>query len=377
MPGESTSGGPLVWFNARGKPVRVCLIGCGRVGQWLLRAFAGSAEQLASRYGFRPVVVGIATARHGLISSAAGLDLPTLLDLVEAGRPLTEHPGSRQWPVLEGMGAIDAEVLVEVTASPAADGEPGVSHMRAALQRGLAVVTSNKWPVALHGLELVQLARSNGVTLRAEATVMSGTPVLSTLTEGLAGARPTALRGILNATSNFILSDMRRDASYAEALATAQRVGLAERHPTADVEGYDAVAKLMILAGLVFGAQLRVDQVLRQGITGLDRQALEAAASVGARIRPLATLDAAELGQPGSLTARVQPVALGPDDPLAGIDDARNAVVCRAEPLGEVTIIGPGAGLALAGQGVLADLIATARQRSSSAGRMCMASPDA
>jgi homoserine dehydrogenase len=154
---------------------------------------------------------------------------------------------------------------------------------------------------------------------------------------------------------------MSRGASHADALATAQQAGLAERDATADVDGYDAVAKLMILAGLVFGQQLRVDQVARQGIAHLDRAEIEAAAAAGARIRPLATLEFAEPG--GGVSARVQPMPLGPEDPLAGIDGVSNALVCRADPLGAVTIIGPGAGLALAGQGVLADLIAIARRQ--------------
>jgi homoserine dehydrogenase len=345
------------------KPTRICVVGCGTVGQWLLRALAAQAAQLTTRYGFVPVVVGLATARHGLIYNPRGLDLPRLLALVGDGRPLIEHPDVAHWPTaLEGLRTLDADVLVEVTASPAADGEPGISHMRQALRRRLAVVTSNKWPVALHGLELSQLAGRSGVAFRAEATVMSGTPVLSTLVEGLAGATPLSLRGILNATSNFVLSEMRRGASYAEALATTQQVGLAERDPAADVEGHDAVAKLMILAGMVFGRQLGIDQVARQRMTHLGRVDLETAAAAGARIRPVATLEFGEPGRQDGMNARVQPMPLGPDDPLAGIDGVNNAVVCRADPLGAITIIGPGAGVALAGQGVLADLIAIAQR---------------
>jgi homoserine dehydrogenase len=343
------------------KEVRICVVGCGTVGQWLLRVLAAHAAQLATRYDFVPVLVGLATARRGLIYNPSGLNLPTLLALIRSGRLLAEHPDIVQWPTaLEGLRTLDADVLVEVTASPAVDGEHGLSHMREALRRRLAVVTSNKWPVALNGVELAQLARRSGVAFRAEATVMSGTPVLSTLIEGLAGATPVGVRGILNATSNFIVSEMRRGASYAEALATAQQVGLAERDPAADVEGHDAVAKLMILAGLVFGQQLRVDQVARQGITHLDRAEIEAAAAAGAQIRPVATLEFGEPGGKGAVNARVQPMPLGPDDPLAAIDGVNNAVVCRADPLGAITIIGPGAGVALAGQGVLADLIAIA-----------------
>jgi homoserine dehydrogenase len=134
------------------KEVRVCIVGCGTVGQWLLRALAAHAAQLATQYNFEPVVVGLASARHGLIYKPAGLDLPMLLNMAASGRPLTEHPGVAHWPTaLEGLRMLDADVLVEVTASLAVDGEPGVSHMREALRRGLAVVTSSKWPVALHG----------------------------------------------------------------------------------------------------------------------------------------------------------------------------------------------------------------------------------
>lgn len=231
--------------------VRICLVGFGTVGQWLARALTAEAERLSLRYGFKPVVVGVANARDGLVYTPRGLDLPTLLALDSSGGSLTEYAGVTHWPgALDGLAMIDADVLVEVSASPAHDGEPGYSHMREALRRRLRVVTSNKWPVALHGVELVELAHQMGVAFRAESTVMSGTPVLSTLTEGLAGATPIAIRGILNATSNFVLTEMHNGASYHEALAMAQRLRLAERDPSANVDGHDAVAKVMILAGL-------------------------------------------------------------------------------------------------------------------------------
>ena len=330
-------------------------MGLGTVGQWLLRALDSHAELLERRYGFAPMVVGAANARSGFISRADGLDLPTLLGLASGGRRLTDHPGAEHWSTaLEGLAATEADVLVEVTASPA-DGEPGVAHMREALGRGIPVVTSNKWPVALHGVELVELARSRGVAFRAESTVMSGTPVLSTLVEGLAGATPIGLRGILNATANFIVSRMSEGASYEDSLAEAQAAGLAERDPAADVEGHDAMAKAMILAGLVFGRQLRPADVVRHGITDVSGAVREAAAT-GRQVRPVATL---ELGE--TLRARVEPQLLDRDDPLANVGGVTNAVICRAEPVGEVAVMGPGAGPGLAGQGVLSDLIAVAR----------------
>jgi homoserine dehydrogenase len=336
--------------------VRIWVVGLGTVGQWLLRALDSQKEQLERRYGFVPVVVGVANARHGFVHRPDGLDLPTVLGLADAGRPLTDHPGVEHWPTaLEGIRATEADALVEVTASPA-DGEPGSAHMREALGRGIEVVTSNKWPVALHGVELVELAEPRGAELRAESTVMSGTPVLSTLTHGLAGARPVGLRGILNATANVVLSEMATGTSYEDALAAAQEAGLAERDPAADVEGHDTVAKTMILAALVFGTQLRPEQVACRGITDVEDEVREAAAA-GRRVRLVATL---EPSGPGRLTARVEPIVVGGDDPLARIEGVMNAVACRAEPVGQVVVIGPGAGPELAGQGVLSDLIALA-----------------
>jgi homoserine dehydrogenase len=343
--------------------LRVSVVGLGTVGQWLLRALDSGRERLARRYGTGFTVVGAANARDGFVHDEEGLDLSTLLGLISSGRSISEQPGVRHWPTaIEGLQAGEADVLVEVTASPP-DGEPGFAHMQAALGRGMAVVTSNKWPVALHGVALAELARRAGVAFRAESTVMSGTPVLTALLEGLAGARPIAVRGILNATSNFILSAMMTGRSYEDALAEAQAAGLAERSVEADIDGSDAMAKTMILAGLVFGRQLRPDQVLRRGIAEVTPDQIEEARAAGGAIRHVATLEFSEPEGAGEVDARVEPVLLLDADPLAAIEGTTNAVVCRTEPVGDVTIIGAGAGLELAGQGVLSDLIAVGRAR--------------
>jgi homoserine dehydrogenase len=333
--------------------MRVWLVGTGTVGRWLLRALHEQSGRLRERYGVAPTVVGLANARNGFVYDARGIDPGGLGE-----RPLTELPGARHWPTaLEGMRATEADVLVEVTASPRAGGEPGVAHMREALARGIHVVTSNKWPVALCGVQLSELARVNGVQLRAESTVMSGTPLLRGLTEGLAGATPLDLRGLLNATVNQILTRMNAGASYDDALAEAQAAGLAERDPSADVDGDDSVAKLLILAALVFRRQLRPDQVACRGIVGLDPAELER----DGMLRHLATLDFSAPDGRGDVQAEVRPALLPLDDPLARVDGTANAVILRAEPVGEVTITGPGAGPKLAGQGVLSDLISVCR----------------
>jgi homoserine dehydrogenase len=340
--------------------VRIWVVGLGTVGQWLLRALQAQAATLARRHGFVPRVVGVSNARDGFVYDSSGLDLRSVLEFASTRRPLRELDGVRHWPdSAQGLAATDADVLFELTASSADGGEPGVTHMRDALRRGIPVVTSNKWPVALHGVELVELARAKRVPFRAESTVMSGTPVLSTLGDGLAGTTPTSLRGILNATANFILTRLEEGASYADALTEAQDLGLAERDPTADVEGYDAMAKAMILAALVFETQLRPEEVARQGISSVDASQVTAARSEGARIKELVTLESSD----GSIKARVEPVLLPERDRLAGVDGVQNAVICRAEPVGEVMVSGPGAGPELAGQGVFSDLIAVAQVR--------------
>jgi homoserine dehydrogenase len=342
---------------------RISVVGLGTVGQWLLRALDSDAERLARRYGVAFTLVGVANARDGFIHDEEGLDIPAILGLSSSGGSIAGQPGVSHWPsAVEGLRASEADVLVEVTGSPV-DGEPGFAHMRTALGRGMPVVTSNKWPMALHGVELAELARSNGVALRAESTVMSGTPVLAPLVDGLAGTRPIALRGILNATSNFILSAMANGRSYEDALAEAEAAGLAERGVEADIDGSDAMAKTMILAGLVFGRQLRPEQVLRRGIAAVTGSQIDEARAAGGSIRHVATLEFSEPEGAGEVNARVEPMLLLDTDPLAAISGTTNAIVCRAEPVGDVTIIGPGAGLELAGQGVLSDLIAVARSR--------------
>jgi homoserine dehydrogenase len=344
------------------KPLRIWLVGFGTVGRWLAGVLDGQAGRIASRYGGAVRVVGIANARDGFVYDPDGLDLASLLAAASSGRPITGQRGARAWSsAVEGLRATEADLLVEVTASPPADGEPGLAHMREALRRGIPVVTSNKWPVALHGVELAALARSRGVAFRAESTVMSGTPVLGALTEGLAGAVPVALRGVLNGTVNVILSRMADGTSYEDALAGAQRAGLAERDPAADVEGHDATAKVMILSALVFGRQLSRDQVACGGITGITGREVARAASAGGRLRHVASLVFSGPDGTGTVTARVQPEVVPAGDLLASVDGVTNAVVCRASPVGEVAIIGPGAGPQLAGQGVLSDLIAVAR----------------
>jgi homoserine dehydrogenase len=345
------------------KQLRLTLLGFGTVGQWLAEALHIRQAWVQQELGVVVTVISAATAHHGLIYREDGLDIPTLLDLVATQQPLTAYPNVTHWTdILEGLQATGGDILAEATGATLRHGEPGLSYIRSALAQGMHVITSSKGPVALAGLDLLALARVHGVQLPMESTVMSGTPVLSTIREGVAGARIRA-----------ILSTMAMGHDYAEGLAQAQAQGYAEADPTDDVEGDDTVAKTLILAAAAFGRALTPEQVVGRGITMVTGEQMQQAFDEGKRIKHVASLrllsgDGKEVSRatadggtvPTLLEARVEPIALPLSDPLARIEGLLNAIVIQTDTPQEVTVIGPGAGRFQAGQGMLADLIAIA-----------------
>jgi len=287
------------------------------------------------------------------VFSGGEIDVGSVLTVLDAGGGVAEIPGTEAAPSsLAALRASEPDLLVEVAKSPR-DGQAGLAHMRWALENRIPVATSNKWPVALAGAELSALARERGVGFRAESTVMSGTPLLAALTTGLGGATPRRLRGIVNATVNQICTRMDEGVAYERALEEAKAAGLAEPDPSEDVDGLDAVAKVMILSALVFGEQLTEDDVRCSGISS---HAGDRAGGRGSRLREVATLD------PGAGRRSVEVVEVLPGDPLFDVAGAENAVSLDAAPLGRVIVRGPGAGPELAGQGVLSDLLALTRE---------------
>src|SRR6202048_2437247 len=276
------------------KHIRLSIIGFGTVGQGLAELLVRKQALLQQQHGLEVTLVSVANSRHGFIYCKEGLHIPTLLELTAARRPLQEHPHISHWQnALEGLQATGADVLAEATGTNLRDAEPGMSHIRTALAQGIHVITANKGPAALAANSLLQLAHQQQVQLRMEATVMAGTPVLSTIREGMAGAQISAIRGILNGTTNYILSAMAAGRDYAEVLTEAQAQGYAEADPTADVEGYDVVAKALILSAVVFGHALQPSQVIRQGITNVNADAIRKAHAENKRIKLVATLHAA------------------------------------------------------------------------------------
>lgn len=344
------------------KQLHLSIIGFGVVGQGLAELLTSKQDLLQHEFGLEVILVSVANARHGFIYREDGLDIPTLLNLVAERQPLTNHPGIKHWAnPLEGLCATGGDVLAEATGTNLQDAEPGISHIRAALTKGMHVITANKGPIALAAEELFALAQQHHVQLRMESTVMAGTPVISTVREGMAGAKVRAIRGILNGTTNYILSAMAGGRNYTDVLAEAQAQGYAEADPTADVEGYDAVAKTLILASLIFGQTLKPEQVIRSGITTITKEQVQQASNDGKRIKLIASLQASPLNKPTALEARVEPIAVPLGDALACVDGVMNAITFQTDTLSEVTIIGPGAGRLQTGQGLLSDLISVAR----------------
>src|SRR5258708_142761 len=345
------------------KHIRLSIIGFGTVGQGLAELLVTKKALLHQQFGFDVTLVSVANARSGFIYREDGLDIPTILKLSATKQPLTAHPGVTHWPnALEGLRATGGDVLAEATGTNLRDAEPGMSHIRAALSQGMHVITANKGPAALAAHDLFALAQQRRVHLRMESTVMAGTPVISTISEGMAGTQVRSVRGILNGTTNYILSAMATGRDYREVLAEAQSQGYAEADPTADVEGYDAVAKTLILAALVFDHSLKPDQVVRQAITAITQDQMQRPIEEGKGIKLIAWLNLSSNQDKSSLEASVAPVALPLGDPLSRVDGVLNAITFQTDTLSEVTVIGPGAGKLQTGQGLLSDLIAIAKQ---------------
>lgn len=337
--------------------MRLILVGFGTVGRGVAESLL-AAEPVLSVSGAEPRVVAVVDPVVGSVRCESGFDLATLLRLADAGEDLIGHAGAEPVADLEeALKRPGGDVLVEMTPTDLCTGEPGLSHLRAALEAGLHVVTTNKGPIALAYHELRDRARKAGTQLRFEGTVLSGTPVLNLCEAGLAGAGIRGIRGVVNGTCNFILTEMERGIGYSEALAEAQRLGYAESDPSGDVEGWDAAAKALILANCVLGADLEIGDVRRTGISRLTVGDVETAWARGKTWRLIARIGRGD----NDWEAVVSPEEVDRADPEGSLTGPANLLVFDTEALGEVTITGPGAGRRTTGHAVIADLLAVHR----------------
>jgi homoserine dehydrogenase len=330
--------------------LRLGLIGFGGVNRALVdllqsRGLSGNGEFIITAvYDLRS---GSAFDRNG-IDFAALSSAGTESDALHA---ISEHRFTDGGDLV-GSDAVD--VIVEASYTNAESGEPALSLCRRALDAGKHVVTTNKGPVAFGLRDLTGLAKVKRKDFLFEGAVMSGTPVLRTIRNCLPGARVNGFRAILNGTSNYILARMESGQSFPDALKEAQSKGYAEADPTADIEGADVALKVAILANLLFGTDIRPHEISCSGISGLTPEMAIAAREDGMRWKLIGQASRLE---DGSYRAQVGAMKLMDRDPLASVNGVTNAITLLCDPLGPVTICGPGAGRVETAYAILSDLL--------------------
>jgi homoserine dehydrogenase len=323
-------------MNAERKSLKVGMLGCGVVGSEIARLLVANADDLAARSGAKLELVKVAVRDLNRKNIAKELLTTDLMSVVN-------DP--------------NIDLIIEVIGGI----EPARALILAALESGKSVVTANKALLAKHGGELFAAADKFGADLYYEAAVAGAIPILRPLRESLVGDHIQKIMGIVNGTTNFILTKMDESgAAFGDALAEAQALGFAEADPTADVEGFDAAAKAAILASLAFHSRVTGDDVFREGITKITSTDVAVARSLDLVIKLLAI---AELNSDGQISVRVHPTLISRNHPLAAVRESFNAVFVEAEAAGALMFYGRGAGGTPTASAVLGDLVAVARHR--------------
>ncbi|KPV64314.1 MAG: homoserine dehydrogenase [Candidatus Bathyarchaeota archaeon BA2] len=329
--------------------MRIILIGCGVVGQSFAQILVRREAELVKNYGFHPRVVAIVD-RGGAAVNPKGLDLEKVLPLkAEKGTVALSSEGGRpDMSALDVIESVEAEAMVEVTPTNIKDGEPALSHIKTAFKSGKHVVTTNKGPLALALPALTELADYNKVYLRFSGTVGAGTPVLELAKKCLLGDRILSIRGILNGTTNYILTEMdEKHITFQQALKNAQKLGYAEADPSMDVDGLDAACKLVIMANWIMDKKVTLRNVKIQGIRNITLQALEEAAKKGCTVKLIGSIND---------DLKVVPTEISRHDPIC-VGGVLNAVTFFSEFAGEETVIGRGAGGLETASTILRDLL--------------------
>ncbi len=340
------------------KTYKLALIGFGNVGQGFAQIIAERGNALAEEFGANFQINALSDMQKGSVYDPKGLDAAALLDAVKNGGDLKNFPAPEHgWDALDTIKRAEVDIVLEMSYTNLETGQPALDHIRAALEAGRHVVTTNKGPTALFFPELLQLAKEKGVQIGVEGTVMAGTPSLRMGMEMLKSAGIRKVEGILNGTTNYILTEMEKGADYAEVLRDAQAKGYAEADPTGDVEGHDAAGKVVILANLLMDLPLSMKDVAQKGITEITSEDITQAKNAGERWKLIGSVECTKEG----FNAGVQPKRIPLSHPLASVSGATNAITYTTDLLGEVTLIGAGAGRVETGYALLGDLLAIHR----------------
>lgn len=327
--------------------MRVILVGFGVVGQSFAKLLLSRSADLYSQHGIKPRIVACAD-NQGSAISPAGLDLERLLAAKKKKGTVGAYEKAARFDPIHVIENVDAEVVIECSPTNLSTGEPGTAHIISALRTGKNVISVNKGPLALAFPSLIELANYNGVMLRFSGTVGGGTPILEFAKRCLKGDRIISFHGILNGTTNYILSKMEEGLDYENALADAKEKGYAEANSALDIDGYDAAAKLVIMANWIMGMKVTMKDVSRTGISGVKVSDVKKAAERSNAIKLIAACDSRRL--------EVRPTEVSKKDPIC-VNGTLNAVTFSSEHSGQQTIIGRGAGGMETASAVLRDLI--------------------
>jgi homoserine dehydrogenase len=343
--------------GAAGAPLRALLVGFGHVG----RAVAGvlaSGARYPGLAGLDLAIVGIVTGSHGALVDPRGLDLSRALDeWRRQGRFTAAHPAHAQTTALDAVRGLDYDVMVELTPlARRARGEPAVSHVRGALERGRHAITANKGPLVWAFRELRDLARARGAGFLYETTVMDGVPVFNLARHGLRGVTITRVEGILNSTTNVVLGALEAGGAVAEAVSRAQREGFAEADPADDLEGWDGAVKLSALANVLMDASLEPEAVEREGLVGLDPARPAAVRARGARLKLVCEAWREGAGVRGRVALREVPR----DDPFALVEGTSSILRLVTDLAGTIVITEERPDIQVTAYGVIGDLLALA-----------------
>ncbi|TLZ66350.1 MAG: homoserine dehydrogenase [Methanobacteriota archaeon] len=335
-------------------PHRIALLGFGNVGREFARLLLERRAELKREQGLEAKIIAIFTARHGSVENPKGIDLRKALRRVEGGASLETCGRPIALPTSEHVRRGRADIVIELTPLRIAAKQPALDHIVAALRSGKHVVTANKGPVVYHYRRLRELARRNRVGFRYEGTVMDGAPIFNLFQETLRGAHVLSFEGILNSTSNFILSEMEAGRSYSDGVAGARERGLLEADPAMDLEGWDATVKACLLANVLMGGRLRPEDVPRQGIAGIDADRVRRVRAAGGAVKQIA-----RGGRTGRrVEASVSVEELPPRHPLASVDGTSSALRVRTDMLEDLLILERNPGVRQTAYAVYSDLIA-------------------
>jgi homoserine dehydrogenase len=329
--------------------MRMVVIGFGTVGQNVARILQSKEKRLLREFGFRPRIVAVVD-RGGAMIDPKGLDLNRVLTVKQTKGSVAQDPelGRPREGAKEVIDGVEAEAVLELTPTNMVDGEPGLSHIKAALRSGRHVITTNKAPLAIAMPSLMEMASYNKVLLRFSGAVGGGTPVLDLAKKCFNGNKIESLRGILNGTTNYILTRMAASNTPMDtALKEAQTSGYAEADPSYDIDGVDTACKLVILANWVIGRESSIKDVEIEGIRKVTSEDVEEARRKNSQIKLIGSI---------SDEMRVQPEPIPQSHPLC-VGGILNAVSFKTELMGEVTIVGKGAGGVETASAVLRDIV--------------------